>query len=287
MILCVTHPELKGVYIETRNKLNRHQLDSRTHHSEEWKQIHSFYHSDNDNLDKILGNYTEFNYTQDEPSVYDFLSVDDVQHAVSYINYQYGEAKRKKNVSGQNKDFADFVSGKGWLLFYHNQLLEIGDTDLMNATYAELPKDVFCASDGPAINVFKTKNADGTPSSLSSTGPSRLEMHTSRYRATDHVGERNRKQGEYISYQHDLQKRKRLDDVDTFILEFETKLAANKKALQKARTEDDKIDLHRKRVYMKKRINRYYKERELLKKDFPDSDDNYESDENNNDEQKE
>ena len=146
---------------------------------------------------------------------------------------------------------------KAGCFFYHNQLLEIGDTDLMNATYTELPDDVFCDSDVPAVDVSKTKHSEGTPSSLSSTGPSQLEIQNLRYRATDYVGEQNKKQGDYISYQHKLEKRKRLDRLDSFILEFETKLSANKKALQKAKTNDDKEDLQRKRLYMKKKINRY------------------------------
>ena len=87
---------MKGVYIETKNKLTRHQFDSCTGHSEEWKQIHSFYHSENEELGEITGNYTVFNYDSDEPPVYDLLTVDEVQYAVSYINYEYGEAKREK-----------------------------------------------------------------------------------------------------------------------------------------------------------------------------------------------
>ena len=75
------------------------------------------------------------------------------------MNHWYGKARSAKNTSGQHLNFDCFVNWKGWLIFYHHKLEEIGDTDIMNATYATLPPDVFAMSgDSTSISDALTPN---------------------------------------------------------------------------------------------------------------------------------
>ena len=51
------------------------------------------------------------------------------------------------------------MNKRGWLVFYHHKLEEIGDTDIMNATYTTLPPDVFAMSgDSTSISDALTPN---------------------------------------------------------------------------------------------------------------------------------
>ena len=69
---------------------------------------------------------------------------------VEYMNYHYDRTRKKKNESGQHSSWEDFTNGKGWLVFYNDKLAELGDKDLNNAAYAELPAEVFVSSDTPS-----------------------------------------------------------------------------------------------------------------------------------------
>ena len=91
---------------------------------------------------------SDYGYTVDEPTNFDRdLTGKDLFSIMRYINHWYGKARSNKNVSGNHTPFKNFDCGYGWLYYLHLQLSAIGDTDLMNASYAKLGKDVFSLSD--------------------------------------------------------------------------------------------------------------------------------------------
>jgi hypothetical protein len=188
------------VYIKTCDKLDRSELDRRAGHLDSWTTLLAIYtDKSRSELGKIAFDLTRYGYTDDEPSDFDEdLSPENFCDIVKFMNYWYGQARSKKNTSGQHLDFESFVNGKGWLLFYHKQLQELGDTDVMNATYATLPSDVFAMSgNNSASEVSSTASASsksaGCPSSSKGgqLSASKKLLVTARLGAADAIQEKN------------------------------------------------------------------------------------------------
>ena len=90
------------------------------------------------------------------------------------MNFWYGKARNGKNTSGQNLDFESFTNGKSWLIFYHKKLEDLGNTDIMNASYANLPSDIFsmigCHSPSDVTHLTSVSiSTTGEPSESSAT----------------------------------------------------------------------------------------------------------------------
>ena len=91
---------------------------------------------------------SRYGYKIDESSRFDKdLTSANIEQIIDHINWWYNKARNNKNVSGQHLDFDTFDQGKPFV-FFHKTLLEIGDTDLMNASHAALPDDVSSISEG-------------------------------------------------------------------------------------------------------------------------------------------
>ena len=147
VILTILHPEGRSVYVETNNKLDRSELDRQMGHIDRWKQLLSIYEdTTRSELDTIDIDLDEYGYSNDEPEDFDEITAETFSKVVRFMNHWYGRARSAKNASGQHLKFDSFVNGRGWLIVYHHKLEEIGDTDIMNATYTTLPPDVFTMS---------------------------------------------------------------------------------------------------------------------------------------------
>jgi hypothetical protein len=93
----------------------------------------------------VQSRYIAYGYNDDVPSQFDPLNVNEFKMVADFIGFHYNKMRKDKNQSGQHKTFEEFVS-KGWLLFYHHRLVEIGDKDLSQAVYAELPEGAYLVS---------------------------------------------------------------------------------------------------------------------------------------------
>ena len=206
-------------FIETRNKLNRHQLDSREKHNHEWKILRDFFSGNDPFLDKVSPNYSSLGIEEDSPEMFDYLSVAEFEQAVNFINFCYGEARNNKNISGQHKDFIDFVGGKLWLVVYDDLLHQIGDRDLMNASFAQLPEEVFNVSTTiKRDTVSPLSAADSSSKNKSSTfGESRVATLNS-------FQQQNSKMNNLFHTEETLTKRKRYYEIADHLLIVEQKL---------------------------------------------------------------
>ena len=90
---------------------------------------------------------TEYGYSGKEAGDFDNnLTAQNFSEVVRFMNFWYGKARNGKNTSGQHLDSESFANGKGWLIFYHKKLEELGDIAVMNASYATLPSEIFSMS---------------------------------------------------------------------------------------------------------------------------------------------
>ena len=173
-ILTITHLEGRSVYVETNDKLDRSELDRRTGHLERWKQLLSIYgDTTRSELDSINIDLTAYGYNMDEPEDSDDITVETFSKVVQFMNHWYGgKARSAKNTSDQHLNFDSFVNGKGWLIFYHHKLEEISDTDIMNATCASLPPDVFAMSGDGGTETSDLSTPNKSTTSARSSGRS-------------------------------------------------------------------------------------------------------------------
>jgi hypothetical protein len=109
----------------------------------------------------------------DESSFYDTLTEYEFAGVMTYVNYHYDKARKNKTQSGTyTSPFEDFAQQKGWLVFYHDKLMELGNQDMFNVAYAELPSDAFMVSSGT-----KTTTQSGTNHCRSSPSDRRKAAH--------------------------------------------------------------------------------------------------------------
>ena len=92
------------------------------------------------------------------------LTGNDLRDTMRYINYWYGKARANKNLNGNHLPFKDFDFGHGWLYFLQLRLNKMGNTNLLNASYAEFAKDVFALS-GESLPVSNISMVTSTSTS--------------------------------------------------------------------------------------------------------------------------
>ena len=144
VVLTITDPEGRSLYIRTNNKFDWSELDKHTGHLEKWKQLLETYDdTSRSELDSIADiDLIEYGYIGKDSGDFDEdLTAQDFSEVVRFMNLWYGKARNGKNISGQHLDSESFANGKGWLIFYHKKLEELGDTDVMNESYVTLPSE--------------------------------------------------------------------------------------------------------------------------------------------------
>ena len=204
-ISVILHPTCRETYLKTLSQRDRKDLDSgKIGHHAEWEALFTFYSDDTITELDSLGSNDFFVYGagQDESSLYDELSISEFRDVVIYINFHYDKARKNKTTSGNHKDFSAFISNKGWLLFYHNRLKEIGDTDLKSAAYAELPKDVF------AVSSLKSGQGTMNPS------PTRRDKADVRTAAAQAIVEKNKALALFSRSETIAKREKRLEEME-------------------------------------------------------------------------
>ena len=124
VILTITHPEGRSLYIKTNDKFDRSELEKCTGNLEKWKQLSEIYDDTSRiKLDSIADiDLAEYGYSGKEAGYFDdHLTAQDFSEVIGFMNFWYGKARNGKNTSGQHLDFESFANGKGWLIFYHKK----------------------------------------------------------------------------------------------------------------------------------------------------------------------
>jgi len=86
--------------------------------------------------------YTAAGLTETAPSQFDKMTGALFSQTLDFINKQYKLAFEKSKRSGHHHDFSCYCSGTPWVLLYHNNLMETGDSILNDLVHADLSDDV-------------------------------------------------------------------------------------------------------------------------------------------------
>ena len=70
----------------------------------------------------------------------------ELKECLEFILVHYQEACNNKNKSGNHQPFADYTSGKPYLLYLHLQSTEIGDKAFSDCVYSTLPSETSFSS---------------------------------------------------------------------------------------------------------------------------------------------
>ena len=142
----ITCEKGKEYYITTRKQFERNDLDGKLPHAEAWESMADIYQDELCvDIDTVSDPRKEMvGYGVDEliPMKYDELNTGDFKCVVEYIMAHYKEVMNNKVVSGQHKQFSDFVHGKHWLHYLNIRLQDLGDKGLIDCCYVQLKDDV-------------------------------------------------------------------------------------------------------------------------------------------------
>ena len=72
---------------------------------------------------------------------FDQLNPSEFKECLDFIMAHYWEACNNKNKSGSHQPFADYTSGKPYLLYLHLWSTEIGDKAFLDCVYSTLPSE--------------------------------------------------------------------------------------------------------------------------------------------------
>ena len=150
LVNVLTSPKGKELFLLSKKQLSKHDLDTKSHHSKVYADLLDLYlnEDDIDELHDPEGNIEVYNVSKFEPCLYDrFNNGDELKTVVDYLCAHYKEVRNNKTKSGEHKPFSAFIHGKIWLLYFHQRLVELGDTDIMSCAYVELDVDVKMTSD--------------------------------------------------------------------------------------------------------------------------------------------
>ena len=97
------------------------------------------------------------------PSTYDKLSIEELNDVVDYIIASYKMTRDNKNRSGQHLDYSYFIDGKLWLLYLDHSIDSIGNNQLIDCCYTELPEDALLRSNSKISFGESSSVSQGSP----------------------------------------------------------------------------------------------------------------------------
>ena len=158
------HDSMRAHYIAAHQPKDKHDLDCRESHDSNWSTMHDMYMDKDGKYDfldtigiKSMHGFTKYfkDVSDCISSEYDEITMADFRQCVSFINRQYGQAKRKNETSGCHDDFWSYVGTKDWILYYHERMMLMNDTNYSNIAFAKLGLKVAKSSESLSAAVLK------------------------------------------------------------------------------------------------------------------------------------
>ena len=197
LIEVITATVLRVYFQETLIPFDRANLDAVKKNTVVWEKLHSSY-ADAE-LYKKIARYEAILGCGVGDSIcaeFDELDVEMFQEVTKYILAMYRSARNKKSLSGNHKQFSDYVGGNVWLLYLHTKLEEIGDTSLKHCFFAELPSDALRSSSSqeyvaygkpPSSNKKKARTSRSPSPTDSSENPTKATSQSAIKAASDAI----------------------------------------------------------------------------------------------------
>ena len=118
-----------------------------------YKDMMEYNMTDAINQSQMVG----FGVEDDAAIDFDQLNLLEFKECLEFILAHYWEACNNKNKSGNHQPFADYTSGKLYLLYLHLQSTEIGDKAFSDCVYSTLPSETsFSSSTSSSLSTDDT-----------------------------------------------------------------------------------------------------------------------------------
>mmetsp|Transcript_11616 Transcript_11616/g.21720 ORF Transcript_11616/g.21720 Transcript_11616/m.21720 type:complete len:311 (-) Transcript_11616:411-1343(-) len=167
-ILTILDSENREAYLGTGQQIDRGALGAGEGHFTNYAFLCAAYNDkshdkyDTIGLDTLQHQdiYVCYACDDDVSSVFDELNTNQFTQVLKFINKKYRQAWINNEKSGTHDDFHMFIMGLPWILFYHDQMKELGDfsTTYSTLAYPCLPEDVFLTSDGSSNSSSTNSN---------------------------------------------------------------------------------------------------------------------------------
>ena len=168
------------------------------------------------------------------------------------------KSKSKKNLSGNHLPFKDFDFGHGWLYFLQLRLNKMGDTDLLNASYAELAKDVFALSSGESSPVSNISMVTSTSTSKTTKLEEQKEKVAASFVAKNkHASSLILLQKQQLAMEVTQMLDKRFEELDEQMFDMKEELQTLEVRLVCAgNSQSTNLTLQRRKLYLVNKLNR-------------------------------
>ena len=137
---------------------------------------------DNNMID-VIDQLQMIGFGVDDDTAIDFdqLNPLEFKECLDFILAHYQEAHNNKNKSGNHQPFADYTSGKPYLLYLHLRSTEVGDKAFSDCVYSSLPSETsFSSSTSSSLSTDDT-----TPEKSSKSSNKRREQQSLTRRMMD------------------------------------------------------------------------------------------------------
>ena len=132
------------LFLNTKRAMSHATLDSGDKNISLYKGMTDLYKDMTDyNMIDVVNQSQMIGFGVDDDTAIDFdqLNPLEFKECLDFILAHYREACNNKNKSGNHQPFADYTSGKPYLLYLHLQSTEIGDKAFSDCVYATLPSE--------------------------------------------------------------------------------------------------------------------------------------------------
>ena len=157
-VICSTEGRL--LFLHTKRVMSHVTLDSGEKNMSLYEGMLDLYKDISEyNMIDVLDQSQMVGYGVEEDAAIDFdkLNLSEFKECLDFIMAHYWEACNNKNKSGSHQPFADYTSGKPYLLYLHLCSAEIGDKAFSNCVYSALPSETaFSSSTSSSLSTDDT-----------------------------------------------------------------------------------------------------------------------------------
>lgn len=275
IINTITCEEGRVYFMKTREQSTRIQLDAVDGHICLWEQLHQLFLSDHDDINKInsVNELAGYNVDVDSASKFDQLSSSDFRLATCHLIYLYHQSRNKYTQSGSHSHYSDFIEGKGFLLYLHNNLQKIGNTNLNNCCYPALSEEAKLTSSNSQGSglTFTSSSTSSTTSQRKRSSHAfnfqekrkKLEILDSSKVTMQSIIEKNQSLQHRVSKDELIQYRDKIFETKESIIDLKDKI-------KHCCNESDNKKLKRQTKHLKKNLKIFQSSYEQLKDKIPD-----------------
>ena len=174
-MICST--EEKPLFLHTKRVMSCATLDSGEKNMSLYEGMLDLYKDISEyNMIDVVDQSQMVGYRVEDDAAIDLdqLKPSEFKECLDFIMAHYWEARNNKNKSGSHQPFADYTSGKPYLLYLHLHSTEIGDKAFSNCVYSALPSETsFSSSTSSSLSMDDT-----TPEKSSNASNKRREQQS-------------------------------------------------------------------------------------------------------------